>query len=109
MPGRYTFQQWLKNKADFENILVAYDYIWEHSDPRKVRYWYDGHESSEYASLASFYLYGYRLVGTDFPDIDLEKLPPSDTELIVTTNKADAVQLTQSIFEKNGQTAIIKH
>jgi len=116
--GHYTLpRQFLQGHSGYNRVISVNDYIWTNVDNKNVRFWYDQKESNDYTSHASMYLWGYRLIGTSFPELldwaasptDMVqiRLPPPGTDVVVMSKRLDAVKLTQDIFAQHGIVAAL--
>jgi len=116
--GHYTLpRQFLQGRTDYNRLISVNDYIRTHVDNKNVRFWYDQKESYVYINHASMYLWGYRLIGTSFPELldwavsptDMVqiRLPPPGTDVVVMSKGVDAVKLTQDIFAQHGIAAAL--
>ena len=111
--GHYILpRQFLQGRSDYNRVISVNNYIWTHADNKNVRFWYDAKESYEYTNHASMYLWGYRLMGTSFPELSDRysvptRLPPPGTDVVVMSKRLDALDLTQDIFAQNGIAAAL--
>lgn len=94
----------------YQRIAAGMEAVEHARNSRPVRFWFNGDDPSrnEFNSISSCYLWGYTIVGFEFPALDQKTSLADGTLLIVPSSKPDVAQEAARTLSEHGSIATLE-